>query len=75
MLRTSADREAVLIEQILGPALRSRNRERRSEAVDDLESLAAVVSQLKHLMLVRDLRKLVQDHERRIRCRRRGAAA
>ena len=29
VLRTSADREAVLIEQILGPALRSRNGERR----------------------------------------------
>jgi DNA-binding transcriptional MerR regulator len=61
VLRTSADREAVLIEQILGPALRSRNRERKREAVDNLESLAAVVSQLKHLMLVRDLRKLVQE--------------
>ena len=31
VLRTSADREAVLIEQILGPALRSRNRERKRE--------------------------------------------
>ena len=61
VLRTSADREAVLIEQILGPALRSRNRERRREAVDNLESLAAVMSQLKHLMLIRDLRKLVQE--------------
>jgi DNA-binding transcriptional MerR regulator len=61
VLRTSADREAVLIEQILGPALRSRNRERRREAVDTLESLAAIVSQLKHLMLVKDLRKLVQE--------------
>ena len=61
VLRTSADREAVLIEQILGPALRSRNRDRKREAVDNLESLAAVVSQLKHLMLVRDLRKLVQE--------------
>jgi len=59
VLRTSADREAVLIEQILGPALRSRNRDRRREAVDTLESLAAVVSQLKHLMLLKDLRKLV----------------
>ena len=61
VLRTSVDRESVLIEQILGPALRSRNRDRRREAIDTLESLAAVVSQLKHLMLVRDLRKLVQE--------------
>jgi DNA-binding transcriptional MerR regulator len=61
VLRTSADREAVLIEQILGPALHSRNRDRRREAVDTLENLAAVVSQLKHLMLVKDLRKLVSE--------------
>ena len=60
VLRTSTDREAVLIEQVVGPSLRSRNGERRKEAVDALESMAAVVSQLKHLMLVRDLRKLVQ---------------
>jgi DNA-binding transcriptional MerR regulator len=60
VLRTSTDREAVLIEQVVGPALRSRNGERRKEAVDALESMAAVVAQLKHLMLVRDLRGLVQ---------------
>ena len=60
VLRTSTDREAVLIEQIVGPSLRSRNGERRKEAVDALESMAAVVAQLKHLMLVRDLRRLVQ---------------
>jgi DNA-binding transcriptional MerR regulator len=59
-LRTATDREAVLIEQIVGPALRSRNGERRKEAVDALESMAAVMAQLKHLMLVRDLRRLVQ---------------
>jgi hypothetical protein len=60
VLRTSTDREAVLIEQVIGPSLRSRNGERRKEAVNALESMAAVVSQLRHLMLVRDLRKLVQ---------------
>ena len=74
VFRTSADREAVLIEQILGPALRSRNRERRKEAVDTLESLAAVVSQLKHLMLVRDLRKLVQLTASLRLCDRAGAS-
>jgi DNA-binding transcriptional MerR regulator len=59
VFRTSADREAALLEQILAPALRSRNRERRGEAIEALESLAAVVSHLKHLLLVRDLRNLV----------------
>jgi DNA-binding transcriptional MerR regulator len=61
VFRTSADREAALLEQILGPALRSRNRERRKEAIESLESLAAVVTHLKHLLLVQDLRKLIGD--------------
>jgi DNA-binding transcriptional MerR regulator len=59
VFRTSADREAALLEQILAPALRSRKRERRGEAVEALESLAAIVSHLKHLLLVRDLRGLL----------------
>jgi DNA-binding transcriptional MerR regulator len=59
VFRTSADREAALLEQILAPSLRSRNRDRRGEAIEALENLAAVVSHLKHLLLVRDLRKLV----------------
>ena len=43
---------------ILAPALRSRNPERRREAVEALENLAAVASHLKHLLLIRDLRRL-----------------
>ena len=58
VFRTSADREAALLEQILAPALRSRNTERRKEAVEALENLAAVASHLKHLLLVRDLRRI-----------------
>jgi DNA-binding transcriptional MerR regulator len=56
--RTSADREAALLQQILAPALRSRNVERRKEALEALENLAAVTTHLKHLLLVRDLRKI-----------------
>ena len=58
VFRTSADREAALLQQILAPALRSRNPERRKEAVETLENLAAVASHLKHLLLIRDLRKI-----------------
>jgi DNA-binding transcriptional MerR regulator len=58
VFRTSADREAALLEQILAPALRSRNPERRKEAVEALENLAAIASHLKHLLLIRDLRRL-----------------
>ncbi len=58
VFRSSADREAALLEQILGPALRSRNPARRKEAIENLENLAAICSHLKHLLLVRDLRRL-----------------
>jgi len=61
VFRSSADREANLLEALLGPALRSRNPERRKEALQSLESLAATVSHLKHLLLVRDLRRLTGE--------------
>lgn len=61
VFRSSADREANLLEAVLGPSLRSRNPERRKEALDSLESLAATVSHLKHLLLVRDLRRLTGE--------------
>jgi DNA-binding transcriptional MerR regulator len=60
VFRSSADREANLLQQILAPALRSRNAQRRKDAVDALENLAAVTTHLKHLLLVRDLRKIVR---------------
>jgi DNA-binding transcriptional MerR regulator len=60
VFRSSADREASLLQQILAPALRSRNPERRNDAVEALENLAAVTTHLKHLLLVRDLRKIVR---------------
>ena len=61
IFRSSADREANLLEALLGPSLRSRNPDRRKEALESLESLAATVSHLKHLLLVRDLRRLAGD--------------
>jgi DNA-binding transcriptional MerR regulator len=60
VFRSSADREANLLQQILAPALRSRNLQRRKEALDALENLAAVTTRLKHLLLVADLRKIVR---------------
>ncbi|MBA3583991.1 MAG: MerR family transcriptional regulator [Gemmatimonadetes bacterium] len=58
VFRSSADRESALLQQILAPALRSRNPDRRKEALEALENLAAVASHLKHLLLIRDLRKI-----------------
>jgi len=60
VFRTSADRESQLLQQILAPALRSRNPERRREAIEALENLAATASHLKHLLLVRDLRRVAK---------------
>jgi DNA-binding transcriptional MerR regulator len=59
VFRTSADREAQLLQTILAPALRSRNPERRKEAIEALENLASVATHLKHLLLIRDLRRVV----------------
>jgi DNA-binding transcriptional MerR regulator len=60
VFRTSADRESALLQSILAPALRSRNPERRKEAVEALENLASVTTHLKHLLLIRDLRKIAK---------------
>jgi len=56
--RTSADREAALIEAVLAPALRSRNPERRRGALEDLQTLGELAQELSQLLLWRDLRRL-----------------
>jgi DNA-binding transcriptional MerR regulator len=58
VFRSSADREANLLETLLGASLRSRNPQRRKDALESLENLAATVSHLKHLLLIRDLRRI-----------------
>jgi DNA-binding transcriptional MerR regulator len=61
VLRTAADREAVLLEAVVGPGLQSLNQNVRQEAIENLESLAAACSNLTHMLLVRDLRKLTGE--------------
>jgi DNA-binding transcriptional MerR regulator len=56
--RTAADREAGLIEQLVGPSLRARNPERRRAGLEDLESLAELAQELGQLLFWRALRKL-----------------
>jgi DNA-binding transcriptional MerR regulator len=56
--RTAADREAGLIEQIVGPAVRARNPERRRAGLEDLESLGELAQELGQLLFWRALRKL-----------------
>jgi DNA-binding transcriptional MerR regulator len=56
--RTAADREAGLVEQIVGPALRSRNPERRRAGAEDLEALGALSAELSQLLSLRALRRV-----------------
>jgi DNA-binding transcriptional MerR regulator len=58
--RSAVEREAGLLEQIMAPALRSHNPERREAGLQELEALAELTSQLAHLLLVRDLRDLAR---------------
>ena len=57
--RSGADREAGLLEQIVAPALRSRNPERRQGGLEDLEALASLSQELSQLLFWRALRALV----------------
>ena len=54
--RTTAGRQAAFLEQLVAPALRSRNPERHKEGLDDLKSLAAISQELAQLLFWRDLR-------------------
>ena len=58
--RTAAGRQSALLEQVVAPALRSRNPERRAAALDDLETLAGVAQELAQLLLTRDLREVAE---------------
>ena len=58
LFRTAAEREAGLLDQLLAANLRSKNPARRREALDALETLAALSSHLRHLMLVSSLRQI-----------------
>jgi DNA-binding transcriptional MerR regulator len=58
--RTAADRETTLLEQIVAPALRSRNPERRAAGMQDLQKLAELSQELSQLLFWRDLRRIAQ---------------
>jgi DNA-binding transcriptional MerR regulator len=56
--RTAGDNEASLLEQLLAPALRSRNPERRQAALDELHGLAELAQELSQLLFWRALRRV-----------------
>jgi DNA-binding transcriptional MerR regulator len=58
-IRNGASSAAGLLEQIVAPALRSQNPERRLAGLEDLETLAAASQELSQLLFWRALRSLV----------------
>ena len=58
--RNSAGREAGLLEQLVAPALRSRNAERRKSGLEDLHALAEASQELSRLLFWRELRVLAE---------------
>jgi DNA-binding transcriptional MerR regulator len=58
--RNSAGREAALLEQLVAPALRSRNPERRKGGLEDLQALAEASQELSRLLFWRELRALAE---------------
>jgi DNA-binding transcriptional MerR regulator len=58
-IRNGASSAAGLLEQIVAPALKSRNPERRRAGIEDLEALAAASQELSQLLFWRALRSLV----------------
>jgi DNA-binding transcriptional MerR regulator len=55
---SAAEREAGLLEQVVAPALRSRNSDRRQGGLDDLQELAGLALELSRLLFWRALRKI-----------------
>jgi DNA-binding transcriptional MerR regulator len=58
--RNSAGRDAGLLEQLVAPALRSRNPERKKAGLDDLQALAEASQELSRLLFWRELRVLAE---------------
>ncbi len=58
--RTAAERETALLEQLIAPALRSRNPDRRAAGMQDLQRLAELSQELSQLLFWRDVRRVAQ---------------
>jgi DNA-binding transcriptional MerR regulator len=59
LLSSSVEREAALIEQVTMPTLKSTHLDKREYGEKILEDLGALLSQLLHLLLYKELRKLL----------------
>jgi len=59
--RTAIDRETSLLEQLVAPALRARNADRRAAGLRDLQTLGELAQELSALLLWRDLREVAEQ--------------
>jgi len=58
LLKSAVDRETGLIEQVLLAALRSNRPERRREALDRVEEMVQATTQLRQLLLTKNIRRM-----------------
>jgi hypothetical protein len=59
LLSSSAEREAALVEQVATTALRSTHPDKKEYGVQIVEDLGSLFSRLNHLLLYRELRRLL----------------
>ena len=55
---TAVGREIALVETVVAPGLRSRNPQRRQQAIADLQQLSDLAQDLAHRLLLRGVRRL-----------------
>ena len=65
VLKSAADRETGLIEQVLLPGLRSNRQEKRREALEQLDDIIQATTQLRQLLLARGVRRITAGHDGR----------
>ncbi len=63
ILKSAVDRETGLIEQVLLPALRSNRAEHRRDGLDRLEEMVQASTQLRQLLLARNIRRLTAGNQ------------
>jgi DNA-binding transcriptional MerR regulator len=62
LLRSSVERDVAMVEQIVAPSLRSPHAERREQGERTVLDLGLLISRLKDLLLLKDMRELVQRY-------------
>lgn len=63
VLKSAVDRELGLVEQVILPAMRSSRPERRREGLDQLDDVIRATTQLRQLLLTRDVRRLTEARD------------